>query len=77
MLPTEMDKNLHRMRRWGKRGREWKHRLMGKYDQWILFKLNKYGPGGQISYEESIADRKMQIKINRYNKQGRDERAYN
>jgi len=44
-----------------------KRRLWNRYNQWLLFRLKKYGPGPTISHDREVANRKMQLEINRRN----------
>lgn len=47
--------------------REKRWRLWDRYSRWLLFRLKKYGPGPTISHEKEVANRKLQIEINKWN----------
>ena len=60
----KLNRRFDRILRWS---REKRARFMRKYDNWLLFRLNKYGTGEQITHEEFDANRRLQLAIRKEN----------
>ncbi len=59
-----MDKGILRRLSWPAEKRQ---RFYLRYIQWLDSRLSRHGIGPEISYEEQLANKKMQIAIQREN----------
>ena len=49
--------------------RDKRRRLNDRWEQWLAYRIGRYGPGRQHSDEEMLAAHKLQIEINQHNEQ--------